>query len=205
MKIRRNISRVLLTVLSIVSFAAVAYSQSKEIKQMSADFVQTKTLKLLSEKMVSYGKVYYGGGTLLRWEYFKPYQYTFILNANKVLLKNGERTDIIDVSQNKLFKEIAHVMMGTVLGSAIKESKDFQVTVYKGTTQVAEPAAGTTVHLVPKRKDLKAVYTKIILHIGENEAVTKVELMEKGGDYTLIELKNIKINEPIAEKIFAVS
>lgn len=195
----------------IAAFAAAlvitlqAAAQPSEIKQLSADFVQTKTLKLLSEKMVSYGKVYYGGGAKLRWEYTQPYQYTFVLNGNKVLLKHPDRTDVIDVSQNKLFKEIAHVMMGTVLGSAIKQSKDFDVTFYKGNVQVKEAEDATTVHLVPKRKDLKAFYTKIILHVGENQVIKKVELIEKSGDLTLIELKNIKINEPIAEKIFTVS
>ena len=203
MKESRYITRLLLTILIVVAFALSAMGQTKQIQQLSADFTQTKTLKLLSEKMVSQGKMYYSGGNKLRWEYTQPYQYAFILNGSKVLLKHPNRTDVIDVNQNKIFKEIARIMMSTVVGSAIKESKDFDVTIYKGGQKVQEPQAGTTVQLIPKRKDLKAMFTKIILHIGENEIVNKVELLEKGGDSTLIELKNIKINEPIAEKIFA--
>ena len=56
------------------------------IKTMQCDFVQTKHLKMLNDKLVSKGKMYYQKSDKLRWEYVSPYAYTFILNADKVLL-----------------------------------------------------------------------------------------------------------------------
>ena len=79
---------------------------ASQMKSMQCDFVQTKHLKMLNDKMVAKGKMYYRQGNQLRWEYVTPYAYTFILNNNKVLLKNSRRNDVIDVNQNKVFKEI---------------------------------------------------------------------------------------------------
>ena len=39
------------------------------LKSMQADFVQTKTMKMLGDKMVSNGKMYYQQSDKLHWEY----------------------------------------------------------------------------------------------------------------------------------------
>ena len=59
--------------------------------------MQTKHLSVLKDKMVSKGRMCYKKSDRLRWEYTSPYTYVFILNGNEVLLKNKNRSDIIDV------------------------------------------------------------------------------------------------------------
>ena len=73
---------------------------ASQMKSMQCDFVQTKHLKMLNDKMVARGKMYYRQGNQLRWEYVTPYAYTFILNNNKVLLKNSRRNDVTASSAN---------------------------------------------------------------------------------------------------------
>ena len=80
------------------------------MKTMQCDFVQTKNIKMLNDKLISKGKMYYQQGNKLRWEYTSPYQYAFILNNDKVLIKNNQRNDVVDVKQNKLFKEKADMV-----------------------------------------------------------------------------------------------
>jgi outer membrane lipoprotein carrier protein len=168
------------------------------IKTMQCDFVQTKHLKMLNDKLVSKGKMYYQKSDKLRWEYVSPYAYTFILNADKVLLKNQKRNDVIDVNQNKVFKEIARIMMNSVVGNCLTDDKSFKTSF---TTTSTEWIAT----LIPQRKDMKGMCQKIILHFSKQKGVvTQVELMEKNGDKTLIELKNTKQNETLDAKLFAV-
>lgn len=168
------------------------------IKTMQCDFVQTKHLKMLNDKLVSKGKMYYQKSDKLRWEYVSPYAYTFILNADKVLLKNQKRNDVIDVNQNKVFKEIARIMMNSVVGNCLTDDKSFKTSF---TTTSTEWIAT----LIPQRKDMKGMFQKIILHFSKQKwVVTQVELMEKNGDKTLIELKNTKQNETLDAKLFAV-
>jgi len=168
------------------------------MKTMQCDFTQTKHLKMLNDKMTSKGRMYYQQTNRLRWEYTSPYSYTFILNDNKVLLKNKQRNDVIDVNKNKLFREIARIMMNSVVGTSLTDDKSFKSTI---TTNNSEWIAS----LLPQRKDLKQLFQKIILHFSKKNAMVKqVELIEKNGDKTVIELNNIRTNEKISADMFTI-
>lgn len=169
-----------------------------EMKTMECDFVQTKHMKILNDKMVSEGRMSYQQPNALRWEYTTPYTYTFILNDNKILLKNNRRSDVIDVNQNKMFKEIARIMMNSIVGKCLTDDKAFKTTI-------AETPAEWVATLLPQKKDMKQMWTKLILHFDRKQnAVVKVEMFEKSGDFTVIDLKNAKTNKPIDKKVFAV-
>jgi len=168
------------------------------MKTMQCDFTQTKHLKMLNDKMTSKGRMYYQQTNRLRWEYTSPYSYTFILNDDKVLLKNKQRNDVIDVNKNKLFREIARIMMNSVVGTSLTDDKSFKSAI---TTNNSEWIAS----LLPQRKDLKQLFQKIILHFSKKNAMVKqVELIEKNGDKTVIELNNIRTNEKISADMFTI-
>ena len=168
------------------------------MKTMQCDFTQTKHLRMLNDKMTSKGRMYYQQTNRLRWEYTSPYSYTFILNDDKVLLKNKQRNDVIDVNKNKLFREIARIMMNSVVGTSLTDDKSFKSTI---TTNNSEWIAS----LLPQRKDLKQLFQKIILHFSKKNAMVKqVELIEKNGDKTVIELNNIRTNEKISADMFTI-
>jgi outer membrane lipoprotein carrier protein len=168
------------------------------MKTMQCDFTQTKHLRMLNDKMTSKGRMYYQQTNRLRWEYTSPYSYTFILNDDKVLLKNAQRNDVIDVNKNKLFREIARIMMNSVVGTSLTDDKSFKSTI-------ATNGSEWTATLLPQRKDLRQLFQKIILHFNRTNAMVKqVELIEKNGDKTVIELNNIKTNEKISADMFTI-
>ncbi len=168
------------------------------MKTMQCDFIQTKHLRMVNDKMTSKGRMYYQQTNRLRWEYTSPYSYTFILNDDKVLLKNKQRNDVIDVNKNKLFREIARIMMNSVVGTSLTDDKNFKSTI-------ATNGSEWTASLLPQRKDLKQLFQKIILHFNRTNAmVTQVELIEKNGDKTVIELNNIRTNEKISADMFTI-
>ena len=172
---------------------------ASNMKTMQCDFVQTKYLKMLNDKMVSRGKMYYQQSNKLRWEYTSPYTYTFVLNGSKVLISKGKRSDVINVNQSKFFKEIARIMMNSVVGKCLTVSKDFKVSI-------AGSSAEYVATLYPQQKQMKQMFQKIILHFNKQKStVSKVELIEKKGDRTIIELKNVKNNVPINAKVFGIN
>lgn len=168
------------------------------MKTMQCDFVQTKHLKMLNNDFVSHGKMYYQQSNKLRWEYTSPYSYTFILNNDQVLLKNKQRNDLIDVKQNKLFREIVRIMMSSVVGNCLADDKNYKVSVAAiGNEWVAT--------LLPQRKDMKQMFQKLVLHFNAKKSVVNtVELFDKNGEKTIIELKNIRINETIHPHMFVI-
>ena len=168
------------------------------MKTMQCDFVQTKHLKMLNNDFVSHGKMYYQQSNKLRWEYTSPYSYTFILNNDQVLLKNKQRNDLIDVKQNKLFREIVRIMMSSVVGNCLADDKNYNVSIATiGNEWVAT--------LLPQRKDMKQMFPKLVLHFhAKKSVVNTVELYDKNGEKTIIELKNIRINETIHPHMFVI-
>lgn len=168
------------------------------IKTMQADFVQTKHLRMLGDKMVSRGRMCYQQSDRLRWEYTKPYAYTFILNGNSVMMSKGGHRDVVDVNRNKVFREIAQMMMSSVVGTCLTDSKRFKVsmTVDKQTC---------TATLLPQKKDVKAMFTRIVLVFNrKTSVVSKVTMYEKNGDRTEITLDNVRIGAAVSPTEFTI-
>ena len=208
-----NMKKLLLSLVLMLVCASAAFAQSaadaKVIQQINAvasrmrtmqcDFVQTKHMKMLNDKMVSRGKMYYQQSDKLRWEYTSPYTYTFVLNGSRVLLSKGKRNDVINVNQSKFFKEIARIMMNSVVGKCLSDKKDFR-------TSIATTNSEWIATLVPQRKEMKQMFQKIVLHFNKSrKMVSMVELVEKKGDRTVIQLTNVKTNSPINAKVFSVN
>lgn len=165
------------------------------INALSCDFVQTKHLSMLKDKMVSKGRMCYKKSDRLRWEYTSPYTYIFILNGNEVLLKNKNRSDIIDVEQNKMFREIVQIMLSSVVGNCL-DDKNFKSSLKATATEYVAT-------LTPQRKNMKQMFREIVLHFDrKNACVRLVELIEKNDDRTIIELNNIRMNEALADHLF---
>lgn len=197
-----------LALLPLTVVAAKPLTQSEVLSQISAacgritsmqcDFTQTKSVRMLNEKVVSTGRMYYQSPDRLRWEYLKPYRYSFLLNGNKITIKSGSRTDAIDVDRNKMFREIVRVMMNTVVGKCLADSRDF-------TAAVTGDAAVWIVTLTPRKGTLKQMFRSVVLRFDRTtQRVTQVEMIELKGDRTVIELTNIKSNIPIDASVFEI-
>lgn len=171
---------------------------ASKLTTMQCDFVQTKRVKLLNDRMISKGKMYYSQPNKLRWEYTSPYTYTFILSGNKVTLKKGGKDNVIDVNQNKMFREIVNIMMNSVVGKCLSDRKSFK-------TMVKDTPSEWVATLTPQSKELKQMFTKIILHFNKQKSViVKVEMFEKNGDTTSIVLENIVTNKRINESVYSI-
>ncbi len=208
-KMKRVLFTVFLLCLGLVGATAQTVDETKvkqqinavasTMKTMQCDFVQTKYIKMLNDKMVSHGKMYYQQSDKLRWEYTSPYTYSFVLNGSKVLISKGKRSDVINVNQSKFFKEIARIMMNSVVGKCLTEKKDFK-SVITGT------ATEYVATLYPQQKQMQQMFQKIVLHFDRKKSVvSEVELVEKKGDRTVIELRNVKTNAPVNAKVFTVN
>lgn len=207
----KKITSILFLLIAFVinSQAALTSSQQQEIiekinasasrmKSMSCSFTQTKHLSLLSDKMVSSGKMYYKQPNKLRWEYTAPYNYLFVFNGTKVYVGNKSKKDVIDTNTNKVFKEIARIMMSTVTGKALSNKTDFSISV-------ADNGKTWTVTLIPKKKEMKQMFAKIELIFNKsNIMISEINIYEKNNDRTNINLNDIATNGSIDESFFAI-
>lgn len=165
---------------------------------MQCEFTQTKSMKLLSKEMQSKGIMYFKRPNKLRWQYTSPYDYTFILNGDKVQIKSSKSTKNIDVQGNKMFRQITNIILNSVTGGSLKSSSDFNVEVYKKDNSYFAK-------LFPKKKELKQLYQVIEIYFDPAlTMVNSVSMVEKTGDETRVNLINTKLNVAVDEKMFAV-
>lgn len=161
-------------------------------------FTQVKTLRFLNDKMTSTGRMLFmADGGRLRWEYQQPYQYTFVINGEKVYISSDRNKQTIDIRQSRLFQSIAEMMMNSVTGKSLNSDKDFDCTMY-------EAGDEWQALLTPRRKEIKKMFKEIRLHFSAaRQMVTQVEMTEQSGDKTVITLKDVKANGKIDAKMFA--
>lgn len=172
---------------------------SKALRSLQCDFIQSKRMKILSKEMQSKGILYFKKPDKIRWQYTSPYDYTFIMNGDKVQIKSAKSTKNIDVQGNKIFRQITTIILNTVTGAGIMNSADFKVELYKsGNIYFAK--------MHPKKKEVKQVYFSIEVYF--NSALTMVDtikMIEKSGEHTVIKLVAPKINTAMNESVFKVN
>ena len=148
-----------------------------EIRTVQCEFTQTKHTKLLKKEQVSKGKMSCQLPDKLRWEYLSP-------RAKTILLDNSKSHP----TRGGMEESIARLIMNSVTGRSLTDSNMFHVTAEEKPTEYVAT-------LIPQRKEMKRIFTKLVLHFDlKQSTVTEVELHEKNGDQTVIELHDIRIN-----------
>lgn len=173
-----------------------SFAQSaQKTNTLKSDFVQEKTLSMLSEKIVSKGKFYFKKENALRMEYTSPFQYLMIINGNNVYIKDNQKENKMSASSNKLFQSINRIMMDCVKGTVF-DNKDFSVKLYESNdAYLAE--------LTPLGKDLKKMFSKINMISGKKDnLVKKVEMHEPSGDKTVLSYINPELNTTLSDALF---
>jgi outer membrane lipoprotein-sorting protein len=167
---------------------------SKQTNSLESDFVQVKTLSMLSEKITSKGHFCFNKDNLLRCEYVSPYTYIIVINKDKVLIKDESKLKKYDMNSNKIFKEINDIMISCINGNILASNK-FKIAY-------SENDKSYRLELTPLAKGMKESLKKIYMYFDKAvTSVIKLEMVESTDDFTVIDFTNKKVNGDIpAEK-----
>lgn len=172
---------------------------SNALHSLQCDFVQSKRMKILNKDMISKGVLYFKKPDKIRWQYTTPYDYTFIMNGDKVQIKSTKSTKNIDIQGNKIFRQVTSIILNTITGGGLKNSPDFDVELFRlNDVYFAK--------MRPKKREVMQVYSSIEVYF--NASLTMVEsikMIEKSGEYTVVKLISPKVNNPINENVFKVN
>lgn len=173
-------------------------ASAAKVKSMKCSFTQTKNLSMLADKVTSSGVLIYSSPGRLRWEYTSPYKYLFIFNGEKAHIGSRSKKETVDVRKNKVYREMARIMMSTITGQALSGSSDF-------ICDIAGTPASWIVTMTPKKKELKLIFKKIELTFNRHDStVSGIKIYEKNGDTTDLKFSDISINPAINETVFAI-
>lgn len=177
------------------AFKASVVERSNDIKSFSAEFSQTKHLKMMEGNSESQGKVYYKSPDMLKWEYTKPYDYQLLFKDSKLFIEEEGQLSEVDLSSNKLFDKMGELVAGSVNGKILMADKDFNITYHHADQHVKAL-------IIPKDQSLKGMFKEIWIKFNQEHLIKSVRLIDPSGDYTEIFMKNVKINEPIPSSVF---
>ena len=171
--------------------------ESAKVMSITSDFTQDKTLTALTEKITSSGKFWFKRNNRVRIEYLKPFTYLMIMNGDKMFVRDNEKENTINIKSNKLFQQVNRIMIDCVQGT-ILDSKDF-------TTKVFEDDNVFLLEMTPVSKTLREFFQTIVLKVDRHDySVRSIEMNEPAGDKTIISFKNKKLNEQLADTVFAL-
>ena len=174
-------------------FAAAA----KNTHTIKSDFIQEKNLSMLSEKIVSKGKFWFSKDSKVRMEYTQPFNYTMVINKDRVYINDGQKENTISTKSNRIFQQIIKITLDCVQGTAI-QNKDFN-------TRVFDNKSNYLVELNPVNKGIKDYFSRIKIFIDKKDySVSSVEMVELSDDNTIIHFTNKSLNAPIPEQLFAI-
>ena len=179
----------------IAGFKKQFATESAKVMSIACDFSQEKTLTALTEKITSTGKFWFKRSNKLRLEYAKPFVYLIVMNGDKMLVRDNQKENRINVKSSKLFQQVNRIMIDCVQGT-ILDSKDF-------TTRVFENRTTFLLEMTPISKTLHEFFKTIVLTVDKKDYSAKsIAMNEPMGDITLILFQHKKLNEPIPDTVF---
>src|SRR5687768_12392193 len=172
-------------------------AESQKVQTITADFTQEKVLTALTEKITSYGKFWFKRSNRVRIDYTRPFTYRMVMNGDKMLVRDEQKENRINVRSNKLFQQVNRIMIDCVQGT-ILDSKDF-------TSKVFEDDKVYLLEMTPASKSLREFFQTILLTVDKSDySVKSIEMNEPAGDKTIISFKNKRLNEQVADAVFAL-
>ncbi len=170
--------------------------EAARITTISADFVQKKTMKILSKPLVSEGKFYYTAPSSLRWEYTRP--------LRSVVISEGGITRRYIASGGKMIEDKSggvqamKIVLDEVAGwvsGRFDANPSFAAALTEG------PEARIT--LTPTDKNMAGMIERIEITVSRRDAAIKtVRIVESRTAETLIDFQRVVINKDIHPSVF---
>jgi len=167
-----------------------------ELKTIESDFVQEKKLAMLNAPLISKGHFWFKRENNIRWEYKQPYAYLIIISQDKIFIKEEKDQNQYDIQSNKMFQEMNKFISGCIRGDILKNDKEYKISYY-------EDERFYFVTLVPVSEKMRQMLNEVQIWFDRSDlTVSRVRMMEQGGDYTRIDFNAKRTNTEIPAERF---
>ncbi len=176
-------------------FKARVQEKANKTMSITSNFEQSKYLEMLSEPIVSNGKLVFQSPETILWKYTTPKAYSVIFKDEMLYVDNDGKKDEIKLSSNKVFRSFNELIVNSIKGNMFQEDK-FEISYFKTTE-------GYFVKFFPKDKRMKRFIAAFELTFTKDTSeVSQIKLIEPNNDYTVITFSNRKTNVAIARDTF---
>jgi outer membrane lipoprotein-sorting protein len=176
-------------------------SAQANLKTWSADLVQTRTLKTLTQPLVSTGKVWFASPNKFRWEIGSPPQTIAVRSGDEmfVIYPRLKRAEKYPLAGDNLgpWKDTLGLLEAGFPRSEADIDRQFRI------ASVSNSDGVHTLHLEPKSAAARKMMPHITVSFATNDfSLRATELQFADGSVMRNDFHNGKVNPPIDESLF---
>ncbi len=181
----------------LAAFQQSLGASTSGLQSLQSDFVQTKHMAMLSDKITSKGVFYYRKEDKVRIEYTSPFSYLLVMNGGQILVKDEQKSTRINTRTSKVMQSVNRVMIDCMRGSVFG-NPDFRVSAYEG-------ASGYLLSMSPANAAMKGMFSQIDVYLSKSTLdVDRLTMTEQGGDFTTMDFRNSRRNAALSDALFKV-
>lgn len=155
----------------------------KKVKKMDRTFEQVKRSPMTTTPTVSKGKMHYESPDVMLWSYETPYDFSMEIRGDKMTAKRDGQVVQLGSKQQMGMKSMMRMIVGMSSGSTLFDERSFEWTM-------AESADGYKVDMTPKNKNMKRMFSKVVLFFDKkNNNIKNLEMTESDNSVTTIIFK----------------
>ena len=167
----------------------------RDIRSVKGEFIQKRSLTILTKPLLSEGRFFFTAPDSLRWEYLSP--------LRSVMLQKGDALKLYHFSEGKWKPEMTQAVEARRMVLAeISQWFQGRFDESKAFKQAYSAGPPGRVTLVPGEGINKFINRIEIVLSARPGVIDRVEVEEPGGSRTSIEFKNVEINFTFSSEVF---
>lgn len=170
------------------------------MESLRADFVQEKHLAILDKPIVLKGTLFMEKPNLFAWHVEHPLRYSMVVEGGVIRQwdEDTEQVQKISLGKNPAFKMMIQQMRDWFSGTYRPMLAEYRVSLLEN-----DPI---TLEFIPLDNALarQVIERVTITFAGDERYIQQIQIVERGGDRTLLKFVDILLNAPIAPSAWEV-
>ena len=97
---------------------------------VTSDFIQTRHLSLLEDKIISKGQFFFKKENRIRIAYTEPYTYLLVMNGGEIMVQDEQKTSRINTRNSKVMQSVNRIIIDCMSGNVFRNA-DFSVAAWE--------------------------------------------------------------------------
>lgn len=183
----------------IALFEKSLKEKSDATQSLEAVFVQEKNLEMLNRKMVSKGVFKFRKEDKIAFLYDVPLKYQLIINGNRLKMVNNGKSQVVELKNNPLMKEMKGLIEASFLGRLSKMDSSYKISYFRDGRNIV-------VIVLPTNTGVSEMIDKIsITFDGVNLNILQLKLYEGAKSTTIYNFSDQKFNTIKSDESFSIS
>lgn len=169
------------------------------ITSIEGKFAQTKIIAANGKEIKSEGSIYLSDSDKMAMHYDAPSTDLLIINGDRFYMIRGKKKNNFNTEKNKAMRSLRNTLLYCLHGQPALLAKENNADI-----AVEQKGRNTIVTLTSQKKTPRG-YEKIILHYNTQSSIlTRMEMIEWGGNSTIYEMSNLKTNGNIDTVVYTI-